>query len=273
MVSNLNPRAAPFVPNRLYPAILAEIQCPCGSLPCTLCKVSMCPGHEPSIPVQTIISGQDSNPQEQGPLDLPPIRYATTGPALSSVANTYIGLQRFYLGHFRELEILKEAVRKFDGQCFLALKQLRTQSTVPTVLEEIEEVIRVRESLEPRGEVTAVDLSDSGDEEKDSILGAYEEPEKSTTSIPLEWSKKSSDEVLLCAKGPSFVNDKDSTEGNTSEKYASIGFEGLMTLLQLLRAEQAETRDIYLKVTGQLEKARRQVRELVMIAGVEIVSP
>lgn len=244
MVSKLNPRAAPFHPSRLYPAVIAETRILRGSV---------------TFPHEV------SNLQRQVQPNLPPVPYHSTI-QISSVPNTHSGLQRAYLKHVREVEKLKDTVRKCDGACFLALKELGIHNSVTTVQTEIEKVLRAYEEFEAHA------ITDFSDDDIISILRAYEEPEKPPQSLRPGSSNDSDSKLLDFARCISVVME-DGGESDSSETKRSIGLKALLKLLQLLMKEQAERRAAHLEIMSELEKARRQLREMLINAGVEIWLP
>lgn len=244
MASKLNPRATPFHPSRLQPAVIAEARILRGSV---------------TFPYEM------SNLQRQVQPNLPPVRYRSTIQT-SSVPNTHSGLQRAYLKHVREVERLKDTVRKCDGACFLALKELGIHNSVTTVQAEIEKVLRAYE------EFKAHTITDFSDDDIIAILRAYEEPEKSPKSLRPGSSNDSDSRLLDFVRCISVVM-KDGGESDSSETKRSVGLKALLKMLQLLMKEQAERRAALLEVMSELEKARRQLREMLIMAGVEIWLP
>jgi len=245
MASKLNPRAAPFHPCRLHPAVIAETRILRGSV---------------TFPHEM------SNLQRQVQPNLPPVRYHSTI-QISSVPNTHSGLQRSYLKHVREVERLKDTVRKCDGACFLALKELGIHNSVTTVQTEIEKVLRAYEEFKAHA------ITDFSDDDIISILRAYEEPEKPPQSLRPVSSNDSDSKLLDFARCISVVMEDGGGESDSSETKRSVGLKALLKLLQLLMKEQAERRAAHLKVMSELEKARRQLREMLILAGVEIWLP
>jgi len=192
---------------------------------------------------------------------------------MSSVPNTYSGLQRTFLKHVREIEFLKEAIRKCDGACFLALNQLRTHGSETGVRTEIEKVLIDYEELKPCGEPAARNPIDGPNDDILSILHGYQEPEKPTTSAPPVSSKISDHEVWELLRDLRAAAERKGKEDDSGGKEMNIDLEALLKLLQLLMAEQASRRDIHLQVMEKLEEARKQLREMLLFAGIENFLP
>jgi len=186
---------------------------------------------------------------------------------ISSVPNTHGGLQRAYLKHVREVEKLKDTVRKCDGAYFLALKELRVHNSVTTVQTEIEKVLRAYEEFKAHA------VPDFSDNDIISILCAYEEPGKPQVLLRPGSSNNNDSKLLDFVRYISVVMEDGGTESDSSGGERSIGLEALLKLLQLLMEEQAGRRATHLGVMSELEQARRQLREMLITAGVEIWLP
>ena len=192
---------------------------------------------------------------------------------MSLVPNTLSGLQRAYLEHVREIEILKETIRKCDGVFFRALNQLDTHASATGLQRETEKVLVAYKGLIASTESAPKESTNKKDGDKLSIIHGYENPEKSPTLIPIVMSKICDDEVGEYARSLSTAVEKNGTETISGRKETNIDLERLLKLLQLLITDQITRKEIELRVMGKLKEARKQLREGLVEAGIEIFLP